>query len=61
MVNKPQTEAELEALRRSVVRGTPYGSEPWVEKIVKRLGLQSTIRPRGRPKKVQEEKPGRRK
>jgi putative transposase len=52
LVNKPQTEAELEALRRSIARGTPYGSENWVKAIVKRLGLQSTIRPRGRPKKV---------
>jgi putative transposase len=52
VVNKPQTDRELEALRRSVVRGTPYGSESWVKAVVKRLGLQSTIRPRGRPKKA---------
>lgn len=50
-VNKPQTEAELEALRQSVARGRPYGSAPWVQKMVKRLGLESTIRPRGRPRK----------
>jgi len=52
VVNKPQTDRELEALRRSVVRGTPYGSESWVKAVVKRLGLQSTIRRRGRPKKA---------
>src|SRR3954471_24817610 len=31
-VNRPQTEAELEALRRCVERGQPYGSEGWVER-----------------------------
>ena len=41
----------LEALRRSVSRGRPYGSEVWVQDIVQRLGLQATIRPRGRPRK----------
>jgi putative transposase len=50
-VNAPQTEGELEALRRSVARGCPYGSESWVQAVVQRLGLQSTIRPRGRPRK----------
>jgi putative transposase len=28
-VNRPQTEAELEALRRCVQRGQPYGDEAW--------------------------------
>jgi len=50
-VNRPQTEAEVEALRRSLVRGAPYGSEEWQEKTAKRLGLTYTLRPRGRPKK----------
>ncbi len=49
-VNAPQTEAELTALRRSVQRGRPYGGEPWSKKIVRKLGLQSTLRPHGRPK-----------
>jgi putative transposase len=50
-VNEPQTEAELAALRMSVVRGRPYGSEAWVQAVVERLGLQATVRPRGRPRK----------
>ena len=50
-VNEVQTEAELEAIRTSVVRGRPYGSEAWVEAVVQRLGLQATVRPRGRPRK----------
>ena len=50
-VNEPQTEAELEAVRQCVTRGRPFGSETWTTAVVKRLGLQSTVRPRGRPRK----------
>jgi putative transposase len=50
-VNEPQTESELEALRRSVVRGTPFGNDGWVASTARRLGLQSTLRSRGRPRK----------
>jgi hypothetical protein len=32
-VNQPQTEAELAAIRRSVTRGQPYGSDAWIKKI----------------------------
>jgi len=49
-VNAPQTEAELEAVRQSVQRGCPFGDESWSARAVRRLGLQSTLRPRGRPK-----------
>ena len=50
-VNAPQTEAELAALRRSVRRGSPFGDASWSERAVCRLGLESTCRPQGRPKK----------
>ncbi len=49
-VNQPQTEAELKALRHSVQRGTPYGSDAWMTNTAHQLGLQSTLRPRGRPR-----------
>jgi putative transposase len=49
-VNRPQTEAEVAALRRCVQRGTPYGSELWMKRSATRLDLQSTLRPRGRPR-----------
>lgn len=48
-VNEPQTKAELEAIRRSLIRGQPYGSSRWVQRTAKRLGLESTLRKRGRP------------
>ena len=46
-----ETAAELEALRRSVVRGQPYGSEAWQQQTAKQMGLQYTFRPQGRPRK----------
>jgi putative transposase len=48
-VNAPQTEGELERIRRSVVRSCPYGSVGWVERTARDLGLESSLRPRGRP------------
>ena len=53
-VNQPQTPAEEEALRRSVVRGTPFGSEGWTQRTARRLDLETTLRPRGRPRKLEE-------
>lgn len=50
-VNGVETEAELKALRRSVNKGQPYGSTQWVARVSKQLGLQSTLRGRGRPPK----------
>lgn len=50
-VNQPESEAELEALRRCVKRGRPYGAADWVDRVVQRFGLQTTLRPRGRPRK----------
>ena len=50
LVNEPQTESELAALRHAVNRGTPFGHESWVATTSKQLGLESTLRPRGRPK-----------
>jgi putative transposase len=51
VVNAPQTRAELEALRHAVRRGSPFGSERWQRRMAKRLGLEYTLRARGRPRK----------
>jgi putative transposase len=50
-VNGVETEAELAALRRSVLRGSPLGDAAWVERTAERLGLQATLRPVGQPRK----------
>ncbi len=49
-VNRPHSASELEALRVSVQRGRPFGDESWVRRMVKRFGLEATIRSPGRPK-----------
>lgn len=55
-VNRALTASELEAVRRSVNRGTPYGNIDWMKSTAEQLGIQSTLRPRGRPKKNNEDK-----
>ena len=49
-VNEPLSDRELASIRWSVKRGSPYGKENWVESIARRLNLESTLRPRGRPR-----------
>ena len=41
---------ELKAIRNCAQRGAPLGDEGWVESIARRLDLESTMRPRGRPR-----------
>ena len=56
LVNRAETVEEVEALRRSVVRGAPFGGDVWQKRTAARLGLDSTLRPRGRPKKTRRKK-----
>jgi putative transposase len=58
-VNRAETAAELEALRQCVARGRPYGGLTWLARTVRRLGLENTLRPRGRPRKSTKKKPAR--
>jgi REP-associated tyrosine transposase len=55
-VNGLATAAELAALRHCVVRGAPFGEEAWQLLAVEALGLQATLRPRGRPRKITRKK-----
>ena len=50
-VNEAQSARELEQLRASVNRGKPFGSDHWVKTTAKRLGLEASLRQRGRPRK----------
>jgi putative transposase len=50
-VNGVETEGELAALRRAVVRGSPYGDQVWQVQTATALGLESAFRERGRSKK----------
>jgi putative transposase len=51
LVNQPQTDAELAALRTSLSRGQPFGDDAWRQRTARRLGLEFTLHPRGRPRK----------
>jgi putative transposase len=53
-VNEPLSEAELGSLRQSVNRQSPYGTAQWQSKVCAKYGLESTLRPRGRPRKMRE-------
>ncbi|MBT8083749.1 MAG: hypothetical protein KJN72_00890, partial [Woeseia sp.] len=50
-VNSPQTEEELLALRRCTLRSAPFGDKVWTTATARQLGLESSLRPPGRPKK----------
>lgn len=51
-VHRPLQEAMLASIRRSGESGRPYGEQSWVLRLAKRLDLDLTIRPRGRPRKT---------
>ena len=50
-VNRPEIGPELEALRQCLYRGRPFGTGAWLCRLVDRLGLSATLRPRGQPRR----------
>ncbi len=50
-VNEPQTDKEVERLRECTRRRRPFGAAPWQAETAVRLGLEASLRPRGRPPK----------
>ncbi len=50
-VNQSLSETEVQAMEECLHRGRPVGSERWQKQTIKKLGLESTMRPRGRPRK----------
>ena len=48
-VNTILGEERLDTIRRSVNKGTPFGSLEWMDDMVQRHGLESTTRGPGRP------------
>jgi len=43
-------EAVLEGINHCIKRSCPYGESAWVQKTAVRLGIETTLRPRGRPR-----------
>lgn len=50
-VNGAETDAELNVLRHSPSRGTLFGAPQWQQETAIQLGLESSMRPRKRPRK----------
>lgn len=50
-LNQPQTENEEKVIEQSIERGSPYGDNSWMQRLIKKFKLEATITPRGRPKK----------
>ena len=50
-VDRPIDPPDLQRLRTSVIRGSPFGRQQWVTRTARELGMESTLRPRGRPPK----------
>jgi putative transposase len=55
MVNRPQNERELKAIRKCVKKGCPYGADRYLTQASSRLKLTHTLRERGRPKLEEED------
>ncbi len=49
-LNQPQVQTEEKALERSIAKSIPFGSDRWQDAIVKKHGLEQTLRRVGRPK-----------
>ena len=49
-VDRSLPEAAVEQIQVSMRRGRPLGEPRWVTQTAARLGMQSTLRPRGRPR-----------
>jgi len=50
-VNTPLSRVEEQAMLQCIRRSQPFGEPHWQSETASRLGLESTLRPRGRPKK----------
>ena len=50
LLNESQTEAEEKAIERSTEKNIPFGTDTWQGTVVKKYGLEQTLRSVGRPK-----------
>jgi putative transposase len=50
-VNTPESSESLDAIRKSVNKGIPYGRESWRDRMITKFSLDQVLRTPGRPKK----------
>ena len=53
LVNHKMHESDTKLMRHSIMRGTPLGADRWKMRMAAKLGLNTTLRPRGRSPKDQ--------
>ncbi len=51
-INSFEDEKTVQSIRSSVIKGSPYGTDSWVEKMVITHKLQPTLKSPGRPRKI---------
>jgi putative transposase len=51
-VNIIPDETSEAVIQNCITRGAPYGGKTWTKTISQKLGIESTLTPRGRPKKI---------
>ena len=51
MIHRDVPDLDIETIQNAIKRGCPLGNSRWVQKIAEYFELESTLRPRGRPKK----------
>ncbi|BCA78386.1 transposase [Desulfuromonas sp. AOP6] len=53
-VNQPLTQEQQNNWQKSMERQAPFGEDDWQKRVCGKFGLESTLRPIGRPRKIQE-------
>ena len=48
-INEKENKVDIDTIRNCINRQAPLGDLPWQEKVAKAYGLESTLKPRGRP------------
>jgi putative transposase len=51
LVGQSVAETDVSRIQNSIQRGTPLGLAQWVVQTAKRMALEATLRPKGRPRK----------
>jgi putative transposase len=54
LVNRAMEEKERSSIETSLRRDRPFGGADWTERIAKKLKIEHTLRPRGRPRAEKE-------
>ncbi len=51
LVHQSVAEIDVSKIQNSIKRGAPLGLDQWVSLVARKMALESTLRPRGRPNK----------